>query len=396
MFIHIFINRLKVLLRDRSLIFWTLAFPIILAVFFNLTLSNINEGENFKAIKVAVVENEEYKKDEGFKEALKQVSKGEDPLFDLMMVADESEGNALLKENKVDGMILITSSEEKSSEDTGVEFIAKPNIELIVLESGINQNIVRNFLDSYQQTISSANHILSEKPEAAYEFFDNVESREAYTKEVSLTSQEPNNVLNYFYTLIAMACFYASIFGNDEITKIQANLSPLAARINVAPVHKLKTLLASMSASFLICFVEILILLAFTIFVLGVDYGTKTGLVVLTVLIGSIAGVSFGALISATVKKDENLKIGILLGATMTGSFLAGMMYQDMKYIISKHVPVLSYINPINLLTDALYSLYYYDSLTRYTINMGCLILFIFVSWFITYMLIRRRKYASI
>ena len=379
MFTHIFINRLKVLLRDRSLIFWTLAFPIILGTFFNLALGNINSGEDFKSIKIAVVENEEYKKDEGFKETLKQVTQGEDPLLDLTMVTNESEGKALLNESKVDGIIVI-----------------KDSIELIVLKSGINQNIVRNFLDSYQQTISSANHILSENPKAAYEFFDNVESREAYIKEVSLTSQEPDNVLNYFYTLIAMACFYASIFGNDEITKIQANLSPLAARINIAPVHKFKTLLASMSASFLISFLELLALLAFTIFILGVDYGTKTGLVVFTVLIGSIAGVSFGALISATVKKDENLKIGILMGVTMTGSFLAGMMYQDMKYIISKYVPVLSYLNPVNLLTDALYSLYYYDTLTRYTINMVCLIVFIMLSWFVTYILIRRRKYASI
>lgn len=379
MFTHIFINRLKVLLRDRSLIFWTLAFPIILGTFFNLALGNINSGEDFKSIKVAVVENEEYKKDEGFKETLKQVTQGEDPLLDLTMVTNESEGKALLNESKVDGIIVI-----------------KDSIELIVLKSGINQNIVRNFLDSYQQTISSANHILSENPKAAYEFFDNVESREAYIKEVSLTSQEPDNVLNYFYTLIAMACFYASIFGNDEITKIQANLSPLAARINIAPVHKFKTLLASMSASFLISFLELLALLAFTIFILGVDYGTKTGLVVFTILIGSIAGVSFGALISATVKKDENLKIGILMGVTMTGSFLAGMMYQDMKYIISKYVPVLSYLNPVNLLTDALYSLYYYDTLTRYAINMVCLIVFIMLSWFVTYILIRRRKYASI
>lgn len=379
MFTHIFINRLKVLLRDRSLIFWTLVFPIILGTFFNLALGNINSGEDFKSIKVAVVENEEYKKDEGFKETLKQVTQGEDPLLDLTMVTNESEGKALLNESKVDGIIVI-----------------KDSIELIVLKSGINQNIVRNFLDSYQQTISSANHILSENPKAAYEFFDNVESREAYIKEVSLTSQEPDNVLNYFYTLIAMACFYASIFGNDEITKIQANLSPLAARINIAPVHKFKTLLASMSASFLISFLELLALLAFTIFTLGVDYGTKTGLVVFTVLIGSIAGVSFGALISATVKKDENLKIGILMGVTMTGSFLAGMMYQDMKYIISKYVPVLSYLNPVNLLTDALYSLYYYDTLTRYTINMVCLIVFIMLSWLVTYILIRRRKYASI
>lgn len=382
MFIHIFKNRLKVLLRNKSLIFWTLIFPIALSIFFNLAFTNINTGENFSLIKVAVVENEQYKKEVGFKETLKEVSQGEDPLFELIMVANESEGELLLDENKVEGMILISDADN--------------TIELIVLESGINQNIIASFLDSYQQTTSSAGKILSKNPQAADEFFENVRNRQVYTRELSLTKQEPNNILNYFYSLLAMACMYAAIFGNGEITNIQANLSSLAARINIAPVHKFKTFIASMSASFLISFIELMILLGFLIFVLGVDFGAKTGLVILTVFIGCIAGISFGALISALVKKDENFKIGLLIGLTMLGSFLAGMMVQEIKYIVSKKLPVLSYINPVNLLTDAFYSLYYYDTLTRYAINIGCLILFIGLSWFVTYLLIRRRKYASI
>lgn len=80
----------------------------------------------------------------------------------------------------------------------------------------------------------------------------------------------------------------------------------------------------------------------------------------------------------------------------MTGSFLAGMMYQNMKYIVSQNVPLLSYLNPVNLLTDAFYSLYYYDSLDRYFLNIAILSIFAIIFCAGTYLIVRRRKYASL
>ena len=130
------------------------------------------------------------------------------------------------------------------------------------------------------------------------------------------------------------------------------------------PVHKLKAFLSSMSASVLIHLAEMFILLLFLRYVLRVDFGSKSVYVVITTITGSLTGLSFGAFISALVKKSEGIKIAILVGGTMTGSFLSGMMYLEMKYIVSQHVPLLAYINPVNLLTDAFYSLYYYDTMS--------------------------------
>lgn len=378
MFKHIFINRLKVLLRDKTMMFWTLLFPIILATFFYLGLNNLVTYDDFKVIPVAVVDNEGYKNNEYFKTALEEASKGEDPLLKMTLKSEDSAID-LLKNNEIDGYILVGSS-----------------ITLIVNDSGMNQNIIKSFIDSYKQVESTAGNIISENPQAAETLFASIGDRENYVKETPLTKSAPDNLLSYFYVLIAMACFYGANFGNNEITNIQANLSSLAARINVAPVHKFKTLMASLSASLAIHFTELLILLAYIIFILKIDFGTRTGLVLLTTFIGSIAGISFGAFVSALIKKDENVKTGILIGTIMFCSFLAGMMYQNMIYIIAKNVPILSYLNPVNLLTDAFYSLYYYDTLTRYSLNMVVLVIFILFFWFATYMLIRRRKYASI
>jgi len=346
--------------------------------FFNLAFSNLDKSETFNPVNVAVVNDENYQNNIFFKAALNEVSKGDDRLFNLMEVTEE-EAERLLSSNSIDGYITVGSS-----------------LKLIVGKSGINQNIIKSFIDNYLHTFSTVNNILVKNPAGSRALFENLSQRVSYTREVSPSSAAPNNVLNYFYTLIAMACFYGCFWGMREITDIQADLSSLAARINTAPVHKMKAFIYSLCASLLIHLVEMAILLSFLRFVLNVDFGSRTGYVILTVILGSIAGLSFGAFVSALVKKSEGFKIGIMIGATMIGSFLAGMMYQNMKYIVAKKVLLLSYLNPVNLLTDAFYCLYYYDTLKRYAINMGLLTIFIIVFWTGTYLVIRRRKYASI
>ena len=57
MFFHNYKYRLKCIVRDKSMMFWTLFFPIILAILFNLALGNIGSADNFKPINLEVVKN---------------------------------------------------------------------------------------------------------------------------------------------------------------------------------------------------------------------------------------------------------------------------------------------------------------------------------------------------
>jgi ABC-2 type transport system permease protein len=286
----------------------------------------------------------------------------------------------LLDDNKIVGYI-----------DVGQE------IKLVVKSSGLDQSIIKSFLDSYRQTSSAVTSMITANPAVVQGgLLSDIGSRQDFTKQVSGNSAKPDSVLNYFYSLIAMACLYGAFWGMREVTDIQANLSTRAARINMAPVHKLKVFLSSISAALVLNFAELLVLLAFLHFGLKIDFGQKTGFVLLTTFIGSIAGISLGALVSAIVKKNEGLKVAVVLGVTMLGSFLSGMMYQDIKYIVAQNVPVLSYLNPVNLLTDAFYALYYYDTYSRYFLNIGILGLIILLFGTVTYLIIRRQKYASL
>ena len=113
-------------------------------------------------------------------------------------------------------------------------------------------------------------------------------------------------------------------------------------------------------------------------------------------LFGCLAGTSLGLLVGVSSKKSDGIKTGIVLAITMTLSFFAGMMGVTMKYVIQNNAPILAKINPVNMITDGFYSLYYYDTMTRYYNNIISLAIFSAIMIIISYIFIRRQKYDSI
>ena len=67
MFVHNFIYSLKTLFKNKSLIFWTFALPIILGTFFNMAFSNIENSEKLDIINIAIIDNEDFKDNEIFR-----------------------------------------------------------------------------------------------------------------------------------------------------------------------------------------------------------------------------------------------------------------------------------------------------------------------------------------
>ena len=142
MFAHIFNYRLKCLLRDKSTIFWTIAFPLILATFFRLAFSNLGSQEVFKVIDIAVVYDLQYQEDQYFRLALDEASTGDSRLFNIT-VATAEDAQKLLDENLIKGYITVDTQ-----------------IKLVVKESGLSQNIIKSFIDNYLQTVAAASTIL--------------------------------------------------------------------------------------------------------------------------------------------------------------------------------------------------------------------------------------------
>ena len=393
MFIHNFKYSLKTLFRSRQLVFWTFAFPLILGTFFNMAFSGISDSEKLDLIDIAIVSDEEFRNNEVFVNAFKTLSdKNSDERLFKTKYVNEEKAKKLLEEDKIVGYLKVKDND----------------IKLVIMTNGIDQTIFKYVSEEVLQTFNMIKNLSEEEIKKEISLGNyNIDYERIYTKVSEMINEDSvklNNIsssnLDYsmieFYTLIAMTCMYGGMLSLRVINNCLANQGNIGKRVSISPTKKLSVILSSLCASYLVQAIGIALLFIYTIFVLNVDYGDNTLLVVLLGLIGSLAGLSLGLFIGTILKSGENAKTGILLAVTMTGCFLAGMFGISMKYIIDKNIPILNKINPVNMITDGLYSLYYYDTLNRYILNIISLLIFTIVLVVLSSIGLRRQKYDSI
>lgn len=393
MFIHNFKYAIKALFRDKMLIFWTFAFPIILGTFFNMAFSNIENSEKLAIINIAIIENEDFNNQEIFKQTFKTLSDEEnkDRLFNTKYVTEE-EAQKLLNESEIVGFMKIEGREAK----------------IVVAKSGIDETIFKYVIEEIIQTNEIVGSLLESQIQKEMLTGNyNIDYEKIYKNVLEIVQNEDakiedmsSNRLSYtmieFYTLIAMTCLYGGILGMVAINRNLANMSSNGKRVSVAPTTKGKVILSSLFASYITQLIGVALLFIYTIFILKVDYGTNLPLIILLGIVGSLAGLSIGLLVATVLKANENLKIGVIISVTMLGCFLSGMMGITMKYIIDKNIPIINKVNPASMITDGFYALYYYDTLDRYWFNIVSLIIFSVIAIIISYISLRRQKYDSI
>lgn len=394
MFFHNFKYSLKTLFKNKMLIFWTFAFPIILGTFFNLAFSDIENSEKLEVFDIAIINNEEFNNNEIYKEAFKSLgdNKSKEQLFNIKYVSFE-EADEMLTNDEIVGYLLI-SDEAK----------------IVVKQSGINQTILKYVTDEINQTRVVIENMIEEKiknnPEELSDILSPTFQQEIYAKVLEsvkgntnikdISSENLSYTMVEFYTLIAMACLYGGILGCVVVNQILANMSHKGKRVAISPVSKTKLILSSVLASYITQVIGVSLLFIYLLFVLKVDFGPHLGYVILLSLAGCLAGLSLGIAVSSIIKTNENLKTGIIISTTMLGCFLSGMMGITMKYIVDKNVPIINNINPANMITDGFYSLYYYDTFDRFYFNLFSLLIFSFILIGISILFLRRQDYDSI
>ncbi len=380
MFWHVFKYNIKTTVRDFEVLFWTLAFPIMLATFFGFAFSNLNQGAKLDTVPLGIVKTEEYSSNEILKESIDEVSqKEEDALLAVTYFDTQEKAELALQEKSIAGYLVVDSK-----------------INLHVSDSKIQQSILKEFLDHYLQMTSAAENIIAKDPENGLKIQTILSENIEYLKDEESSTSTPNNIFIYYYALIAMTSLYGAFLGMKQVSMTQANQSATAARINLSPVHKMKVFFISLFSVTLIQYISILLLIAYMHFVQRVEFGHHLGYILIASFAGCLVGVSFGALVGAVSKKSEGFKTAIVITLSMVMCFLAGLMQAPIKYQVVKAAPIMAYINPAALISDSFYSLYYFDSLNRYFLNVSILFAFSIVLFLLVYLVMRRQQYESI
>ena len=363
-------------IRDFSLVFWPFVFPLVLTTAMYFSIGQMEESD-FETIPVAIVTQSTGEEDV-FQEYLETMGDDKEALINVRPMAEE-EAVTALENGDIEGIFY--SREEPS---------------LTVGGSGLAQSILQMILESYtegKQTLEDVSKIHPDRMEAAIRQMSDYGS---VTEEVSLGGRTTNTTAQFFYAMIGMACLYGCFIGYQSAMDLQANLSALAARRCVSPVHRMRWILSETAVSFGIHFVNMLVLLAYMKYILRLEFAGSYAEMIPVVIIGSMIGVTMGIFITSIGKMGESVKIGIMISVSLALSFLAGLMNADIKNVIDRNVPLLNRINPAALISDALYCLNVYDAPERYMQDMVILFVMCVLLLTGTFLIVRRERYGSI
>ncbi|NCC44706.1 MAG: ABC transporter permease [Clostridia bacterium] len=308
--LHLLKYRLLSTMRDRTSMFWALAFPIILGTLFFFAFKGIGT-DSLEPIPTAVVTEGET--DTNFMTFLDQMQEGEESFITYEEMSSE-EALEKLKAREVSGI-----------------YYVKEIPTLTVGGTGLEESILQSLLESYNRNASIIKNVLQHNPEALSKTMESMADYQNLVKDVSINGKEINGTFQYFLALIAMACLYGAFLGFTTALELKANLSALALRRSVTPTNRLKIIFIDLIVTFFIHFINIMILLGYLKYILKIDFGDDLGRTILVCFVGCLIGVALGIFVGSIGRMKEGGKIGVILIVTMGCSFGAGLMMADIK-----------------------------------------------------------------
>ncbi len=382
MFWHSFKYSIKTTLRDKTQMFWSFIFIVLLGTLFYSTFGNAYEASElvYEIKVIAYIEDIEVQENVStIIETVPADDEGEKKLLNIIYADTMEEAEKLFDENSYAGLFYSENSELK----------------LIVKETGIEESILSSVVSQYHQIITVMKEVSNQPAEVQLGAILKLMGEGNENKEITLTDASMDVFATYFYNLLAMACFMSCSAGVTFSIKNQANLSTLGARKCMGGTNGFGVTFGGLFANWLLLSIVTVVAFAYLL-ILGVNFGNKIPAVILAIFVGNLVGISAGYFVGSIGNLSKGIKDTFsVMFAVLTG-FFAGLMIMDMRMIIETACPVINDINPAIWLSDAFYALVCYDTYDRYWGNMFIMLVFSVVCIIGGVIMGRRKQYASI
>ena len=376
MFVHSFKYAMKTMLRNKTALIWTLLFPIALGTFMYMAFGNMYQKDMvFNVVPVAVVKSVDNK---AFETMLTALSKeGDDQLLEVSyMTLDEAE-EALDKE-EVKGIVLLAEE-----------------IKLVVSKSSYETTVLKSIMDEYAKQEKLFADIAMTNPAALVHAVEALTEERSFFTEKTTSDGNQNPFTNYFYAVFAMSCLFASFAAIEKVGNLQANVSALGMRRALNPNSKMIVILAEFLSMLIVQFLVEVIALGY-FYLIGIDFGTNYLHILGIFVFGSCIGIALGIMIGAIPNMPEAGKSGICILISMVLSVMADLVASGVKDAIEHVAPIINRLNPAALIVDSFYALNIYDTYERYFRNLGIMGIMTVVLLGISFLILRRNKYASV
>lgn len=302
--------------RDRSFLFWSLLYPVLMASFFYLAFANLGK-DSLDRIPVASAEKNDY--------------------YHILTQIDFLEVTVMDQESAIGAI--------KAGDQAGY---VDEDSRLLIENNGLNQTLLKNILDEIKQSYGLMAELQSDsKIEVEVPDFSAI-----YTKHLVQTEQVSTI---YFYALVGMVSLYG-VFGTIDIMhKYQANLSAVGARVSTTPVFKSRLIGGGFLVSLLLNLACNIVLISYLTLVLRVKLFTVVLPTVTILLAANLVGTALGVVLGMLKHLSYTAKTMSAVAISLVLSFLSGMMTPSVKTAIAEALPLFHRLNPVAIVTDSLY-----------------------------------------
>lgn len=404
-----FVITLKALVRQRTLLFWALAFPLVLATLFHALFAGVEESYGLQSVPVAVVQDAQWADVAGadaLVTALSDVGSagGDSALVKPRVVDSVEEAEALLRAGEADAYVhavdgqgagaalALAVADTKAADTSGSD--GSRVVSLSALRGALD-----HFNESGQVHAAIARDFPSALADPVVAASLGASQEQDYALEISLTHVEVSGTARYYFALLGMACLLAATPAIYSVTLAQPNLSALGARRSVSPLPKWRGVTAGFLASWLISFACLTTAFLYIRHVCGVEIGGRDGAAILGVAAATLMTSSLGTAIGALPRLAFGVKVGIGTGLSTGLAVFAGLYGQpamDLADAIHRSAPALHLVNPAMQTATVFYDLLYYDSLAPFWRTVAVLTAMAAVFLAVALVLVRRQRYEHL
>lgn len=412
----------RTLLLTPSAVIWTLIFPIVLATVFNFMFEPMRSTGSVEAVDVAVVAEDAWE-DSPFSQVVDTLSEADEPLLAVHPVATEQEARELIAEGSVAGAYIVDAAgNEGNAEQSGSDELdavdaagpadaagaasgsgtaagssdvstvtssagstGAPRIILAPAGSGtgsdasydVNRAILESVVTSYLQSEALIEELATHDPVALSDptTIENALGLSVSVREVSLTHAQPDSMVRFYYALLGMASIFAAQLAGESVWHLQPTSSAAGARRAVSGTSRMRLLIPTIGACWAVSTTFLAIAFGYICLTAHIDFSGREGLCLVGIAASSLLSCGIGALVGALPgRMGSDSRRGILTALTCLLSLFAGLYGEptmELADTVAHVFPAATWLNPVCLIRDLFYTVYYYDTLVPFSLRLA-------------------------
>lgn len=413
----------RTLLLTPSAVAWTLIFPIVLATVFNFMFEPMRSTGSVEAVDVAVVADDAWE-DSPFSQVVDTLSEADEPLLAVHPVATEQEARELIAEGSVAGAYIVdaTGNEENAGQSGSDELDAvdaagpadaagatsgsgtaagSSDVSTATPSAGstgapriilapapgpapgsdasydVNRAILESVVTSYLQSEALIEELATHDPVALSDptTIENALGLSVSVREVSLTHAQPDSMVRFYYALLGMASIFAAQLAGESVWHLQPTSSAAGARRTVSSTSRMRLLIPTIGACWAISTTFLAIAFGYICLTAHIDFSEREGLCLVGIAAASLLSCGIGALVGALPgRMGSDSRRGILTALTCLLSLFAGLYGEptmELADTVAHVFPAATWLNPVCLIRDLFYTVYYYDTLVPFSLRLA-------------------------